>query len=489
MTLDAGRAVHQSGKSPRLLLSVPTGHNVANLLRGGVLDELLTQAPGVDVAIVSPFAADAKFRDEFSRPGVSFEGLPSYKPTPAERIVESILCERFLRESRLTAVRLQRDRARLLEGWRGRRTAALAKSALCHLPIPRRVWFRVARSIARPRGHAELFERHRPALLVTSTSGFFETEMPLVWEAARRGVPHAVVDLGWDNLSSKYHTIRPADRVTVWNDQMREEAVRYHGFRRDRVIVTGAVQFDQYADRGRVPSRREFLLRIGAPDSAKVVTLATPGQAVYRYSGFVVEHLARALQAGELGAGVHVLVRVHPRDRVDAYARFQDLPSVTIEKPIARLNASPKVSPFDDVAPTTDDRRHLAATLAHSDVLVNLASTTTLEAFLFDTPVVNVGFDGDDDLPLPLSVRRYYRYEHYQPVLRAGAVTIAGDPAELIHAVRTYLAHPERDRDARRAVVAQLCGAVDGRAAVRVAQTIVEMLPRSGVARPEQVLR
>src|SRR5439155_12088299 len=127
---------------------------------------------------------------------------------------------------------------------------------------------------------------------------------------------------------------------------------------------------------------------------------------------------------------------------------------VTVDDPPARLSASPTLPPFDDVAPTSGDRRHLAATLAHSNVIVNVASTTTLEACVFDTPVVNVGFDGEADLPLPLSVRRYYRYEHYQPVLRAGAVRVASDPAELIGAVRDYLACPERDRDARRAAVA-----------------------------------
>src|SRR5262249_20606049 len=145
--------------------------------------------------------------------------------------------------------------------------------------------------------------------------------------------------------------------------------------------------------------------------SAKVVTLATAGAAVYPYGPFVVDGLVRAQQTGALGT-VHLLVRLHPRDDPDAYARFRGLPSVTVEKPLAQLNASAKLARFDEVAPTREDRQHLAATVAHSDVLINLASTTTLEAFVFDTPVVNIAFDGAEGLPLPLSARRYYRYEH-----------------------------------------------------------------------------
>jgi hypothetical protein len=462
---------------PVVLMSVATGHNVANLLRGGVLAELCDHVPGLTAVIASPFAEDPKFREEFARPGVVFEWLPPYRATAAEHFVASVAAERFLLDHRLLGARLQRDRARLIDPWRGRRALAVAKAALARLPVGRRTWFGVARTIARRRGEGMVFDRHRPSLLVTSSGGFLPSEVPLVCEARRRRVPHVVADVGWDNLASKYYTMLPADHLVVWNDQMRDAAVRYHDFRSDQVTVAGAVQFDPYAQARFVPSRREFLLRIGAAESAKVVTLATAGRSVYAGASSVMEHIAHAMRAGELGPRVHLLVRVHPRDDVGAYASWRGLPCVTVEKPLSQLNAVAGTPAFDDVAPTADERRHLAATLAHTDVLVNLASTTTLEACLFDTPVVNIGFDAEPGLPLPLSVRRYYRYEHYQPVLRAGAVRVARDGDELITALRDYLAHPERDRDARRAVAETLCGTLDGQAHRRVAAAIARMLP------------
>lgn len=465
-----------TGAAQRALLVVPTGHNVGNLLRGGVMDAVLEHCPGLELCIVSPFADDADFRREFARPGVSFEFLQPYVPHARERVVESILCERFLRESKLSAVRLQRDRSRLLENWRGRGALTFAKAVLCSLPVSREAWFDLARAVGDRRGYDRLFDRLRPSVLLTSTGGFVDPEMPLIWEAARRGVPHVALDLGWDNLSSKYHTIRPAARLAVWNEQMRDEAVRYHHFSPDRVVVTGAVQFDQYSNRKQLPLRHDFLRSVGAPESAKLVAFATPSRVVFPYSGVVIDGLARSIAANEFGMAVHLLVRVHPRDDADAYAKWRDLPFVTVEKPFDRLGAAPGTQPFDRIAPSADDRRHLAATLANADVVVNCASTTTVEACLFDTPVVNVAFDGEEGLPLPLSVRRYYHYEHYRPVIESGAAQVAWTPEELTRHVRSYLNHPEQDRDARRDIVTRFCGDVDGRAKDRVAAVAVEML-------------
>ena len=471
--------LEHDGLSASMLVSLPSGHNVANVLRSGVLAAVQAQAPHLRTTIVSPFADDDRFREEFSSPMLAHEPLAAYRPSAAERIIESIVSEQFLSSSGLTAVRLQRDRARLLEPWQGRRLAAAAKDAISRLPVPRRVWFGVAQAMASDRGCGALFDRHRPSLLVTSTAGFLDAEMPLLWEARRRGVPCMAIDLGWDNLSSKYHTIRPVDYLTVWNESMKEEAVRYHGFPASRVFVTGAVQFDQYRHRQRLPSRSAFFKAINADEACKLITLATPATASYASTSAVADTLARVVRQSAFGQAVHLLVRVHPRDGIEAYAALRHVSRVTVEKPMARLDVVDAVTPTDAFSPTSPQRLHLAATLEYSDVIVNCASTTTLEACMFDTPVINIGFDSEPDLPLPLSVRRYYHYEHYRPVVEAGAVRIADDPDSLVRMVRDYLADPSRDREARRRVVEQMCSPGDGRAAERMARAVLTALGAS----------
>src|SRR5687767_5767851 len=108
-----------------VLLVVPTGHDAANLLRGGVLQALVTA--GTSVVIASPFARDDAFVSEFGQSTVSHELLEPFQPTLFSYAVDSVLGEQFVRQSGLTAPRLQLERARLLDPWAGRRALVSVK--------------------------------------------------------------------------------------------------------------------------------------------------------------------------------------------------------------------------------------------------------------------------------------------------------------------------------------------------------------------------
>ena len=417
----AGLAVPDTGGAcGTVFLSVPAGHHVADLLRGPFLRSVLAARPCPKIVVLSPFASDGRLAAELDGVGVECQPLPDVRPRVAARVVDSVLSEKFLLASRLRAVRLQRDRARLLDPWRGRRPLIAFKAVLCRLPVSRSTWFRVAEAVTDVTAYRTLFDTHRPDLLLTATAGFLPIEVPLIYAAKHFGVPQMGVDLGWDNLSSKYHTVLPVDYVAVWNETMRDEAIRYHGFRPDRVRVTGAVPFDTYFNADAIPTRAELFASIGADPTRRLVTLATAPAPVYPTTRRVAETLASAVRSGTFGEA-QLLLRVHPRDTLESYACFHDGRCVFVEKPFQRLERSPGLPELDAFTPGPHGSRRLAATLAHSDVVVNFASTTTIEAVLFDTPVVNIGYDDTPDLPLPLSIARYYRYEHYQPVVETRA--------------------------------------------------------------------
>ena len=463
--------------SPRtLFLSVPAGHHVADLARGRFLRTLVDARPRPRIVVLSPFASDPHLVSELEREGIPCVAVSAARPGLAARVIDSILSERFLLDSGLQAVRIQRDRARLMDTWRGRRTLIGLKAAVCRLPVSRRAWFRLAQWVTDVSAYRTLFETHRPSLVVTATAGFLPIEMPLIYAAKRFGVPQMGADLGWDNLSSKYHTVLPVDHLAVWNDTMRDEAVRYHGFRADRVKVTGAVPFDAYFGGERIPTRGELFRSIGADPDHPLVTLATAPAQVYPTTDKVVEILAQAVEDGALDAEVQLLVRVHPRDHADLYSRFHDGRRVFVEKPFQQLERSHGAPKLDSFTPGSEGRQRLAATLAHSDVIVNFASTTTVEASLFDTPVVNIGFDDTSDLPLPLSIARYYQFEHYRPVVETGAAHIATSSADLVRAVARYLSDPGTHAGGRRELARRCCGFTDGRAGERLGYWVLDTL-------------
>ena len=60
--------------------------------------------------------------------------------------------------------------------------------------------------------------------------------------------------------------------------------------------------------------------------------------------------------------------------------------------------------------------------------------------------------------------------------MSSGGVARVGSPAEAVAAIRTYLADPQTDAEARGRMVEQLCHQIDGASAERTAGVVLEQL-------------
>jgi CDP-glycerol glycerophosphotransferase (TagB/SpsB family) len=262
-------------------------------------------------------------------------------------------------------------------------------------------------------------------------------------------------------------------RLVVWNELMRQQAVDLHGYQPDEVRIAGTPQWDLYFRQGPVTPRETFFRRIGADPARKLITLTTTPRELYPHHDHVLRVLVRAMEQGAWRHDTQILVRLHLRDEMEPYEAFRGLPHVIIEKPFR-----PTVKAGDGLAVdvTAESQQHLADTMRYSDVVVNVASTIAIEAAVFDTPVVNIAFDGETPSPWEQSARRYYRFTHYVNITRHGAVRVAEQPSALVEEIGRYLDDPSLDRDGRRRVVLEQCQFLDGRSAERVASFVGDEL-------------
>jgi hypothetical protein len=380
-----------------------------------------------------------------------------------------------------------------------RREEALAKKSIRWIRAKRLLTRIVAPSILRKatrydvidrmvsHPHAEqLFARYQPMLLVGSSPGLIFSEVPLLRTAVRRNVRTIVVDPSWDNFTNKLIPVRRADTLVVWNDIMKQQAVELHGYTPDQVRVSGPPHWDRYFRAGAVIPRDAFFARIGADPSRRLVTLMTTGRELYAHYDRVIRVLMGAIESGRWGTGpgnsgnpgspvnnVQLLVRLHPRDDLERYAQFRGTPNLVIEKP---FKTTVKSGDGLDVDITAENQQHLADTLRHSDVIVTVASTIAIEASIFDTPVVDVSFDGETPSEFVRSARRYYKFTHYENITRQGAAPVAASPEQLVDHVGRYLRDRSIDRDGRRRVVVDQCQFTDGRSSERIANFVVDEL-------------
>jgi hypothetical protein len=309
--------------------------------------------------------------------------------------------------------------------------------------------------------------------VVTPTTGLYFSEGPLLARAARAGVPTLAVDLSWDHFTTKTAPLRRVGALAVWNEAMKRQAIEIHRYQPHQVCVAGVPQFDIYRDPAAIESREDFCRRIGADPRRKLIALTTIPPVLYRHHDRAIEVLANQIDRNRFGPA-QLLVRVHPRDDLEGYRRFERRAHVIVEKPFR----TGRLAEGSAVDPTGEDRRHLANTLVHGDVVVNVASTIAIEAAICDTPVVNIGFDGTEPRPFLDSAARYYRYTHYRPLVESGAVRVAATPDEMVGCVARYLDRPELDRTGRARAVEEQCYRADGRAAERVAELVLRDLAR-----------
>jgi hypothetical protein len=425
------------------------------------------------------------FAREFADPRVVLEDLPAHVPAGLEGRLFALMQAAYLTSDATESVRIRYAEAKAQKTmrWLG------AKRWLTQVAFPSmarkdsRYTF-IDRRVSHPAAEA-LFDRHRPALYVASNPGLIFSEIPLLRTAARRGVASVAVDPSWDNFTNKLIPVRRVDRLLVWNELMKQQAIEIHGYRPESITVTGPAHWDPYF-RGHAGAGRDaFLRRIGADPARRLVTLTTTPRSLYAHHDHVLRVLIGAMQSNVWPFPVQLLVRLHPRDDADAYAPFRGVPHVMIEKPFR-----PTVRSGDGltVDVTADSQQHLADTMRHSDVVINVASTIAIEAAIFDRPVVNIAFDGETPSEWVRSARRYYRFTHYVNVTRHHAVRVAEQPQELVDWVGRYLQDPSLDRDGRRRVVEEQCQFLDGRSAERVGAAVVAELDRVvGRSSPHQV--
>ncbi len=456
-----------------MLVSVPNGASAGSVLRTGLVTRLLDAHPSAEVVLASPLVKDPAFLREFTRERVRFEDLPHHVPSGLEGRLVALMQAAYLGSDATESVRIRLAEARANRTirWIGVKRA-LARTLVPSMARKGTRYRAIDRLIRHPRAEA-LFDTYRPDLYVASSPGLIFSEIPLLRTAARRGVRSMAVDSSWDNFTNKLLPVRHVDRLIVWNDLMKRQAVDIHGYDPTAVRVTGPPQWDLYFRGAPTQGREAFFRRIGADPSRALVTLTTTPRPLYAHHDHVLRILMGAMTSGAWPRAAQVLVRLHPRDEADAYRAFSQVPHVIIEKPFR-----PTVTSGDGltVDVTAESQRHLAETLRHSDVVINAASTIAIEAAIFDRPIVNIAFDGETPSPWERSARRYYSFTHYTNVTRHGAVQVAETPAALVEQVGRYLADPSVDREGRRQVVLDQCQFLDGRSAERVAACVGDEL-------------
>jgi CDP-Glycerol:Poly(glycerophosphate) glycerophosphotransferase len=414
-----------------IFVSVQTGMVARDLLRCGPFEHLLAD-PDVRLVLLTPGVRDPAFVQEFGSERVAIVPHVPYGPTPM-------------------VWRLMNRR------WRHARTAGMAD-----------VFHRLEeRLIPTPPAYERLFDEHRPALVV-SGDALRPGDANLIAAAHRRGIRTLGSVRSWDNILKNLRT--RADHLTVWNAINAREAVEIDRFRAEQVTEVGAPQLDVYFDR-QYSSREETCAALGIDPTKKIILLATSSFTYDSDQTYLVDMLLEAIRTREIAEPAHLVLRLHPDDRVGRYLKYRHAPEVTLSIPeryFATLGWSM----------TRDDLERMADLVRHADVMVNFATTVTLECAITDTPTLLVAFSPIDPEEMQRYVVGLHFRMHYKQLVERDLVPVAWSRDDIVNHVNAYLTDPSRYRPQRAQIVREWVQFTDGQSGRRLGQAILRQAGR-----------
>lgn len=279
---------------------------------------------------------------------------------------------------------------------------------------------------------------------------------PWIASARRRRLPMLGIVGSWDQPTSKGPMPPGVGVFLVQSKFMKQELVEHHGIDPSRVQATGWPQMDFYQMPGAIRPKAELAAELGLAPGLDYVLFAGNSPRLGPHEPVVVQYLAKLLAEADIGRESTLVVRPHPNDN-EWQARF------------GGVHNPPRVLVLP---PEAGRMTFLADLLSHARLLVSTGGTISLDAMALDTPVINIGFDGDQSLAEHESIRTWFKAEHFAAIIDSGSVRFVKSYEELGRAVTGYWLDPAQDAAARAKCRQDHLEPLDGCSAKRVADCI-----------------
>ncbi len=444
-----------------VFITIFQGVEAKNILRTDIYKSLIAYDDVRVVFFVSSPERAAYYQKEFSHPRVIYE--------PAER-KERGVWDKLFGYLKTLLVRtetndLRRRMALEESGNYPRYIFGLLLNRIFARPSVRCIVRWLDLLLVSDKTFANYFEKYHPDAIFLAHL-FDDLEINLLREARRRGVKTVGFINSWDKLTARSMIRLLPDRLVVFNELVKKEAMDNAEMPEGRIFVAGVPQYDWHINYKPL-SRQEFFRDKRLDPTKKLIVYAPMGKA-YSNSDWDIIDLLRLAIAGGTIKNAQLLVRFQPNDFTDE-AELKKRPGLIYDLPGIRFSAKRGV----DWDMSFDDIRGLTDTLANADLFVCYASSMSIDAAVFNKPVININFEVREKELMSKSPTHFYRMTHYQKAVKTGGIRYPESREEFIRDINAYLADPKLDAAGRKRLVEEQCWKVDGKAGERIATAII----------------
>lgn len=279
--------------------------------------------------------------------------------------------------------------------------------------------------------------------------------------------------LSFDNITKRGWMPVDYDAYMVWNEDNKRQLHRiYPGTRNKPVTVTGAAQFDVYFQPGNVLDLQEWEKLVGIPagNRRRIILYSGGPQALFPQEPVYLKAIDNAISDGRIKGQPLILFRCHPIDDIGRWMKAVGTsPNIIYDK---SWTGQVKQG-YTNV--TEEDLKKLFATLAHTDVHVNLCSTMTVDGAAFGKPQIGPAYMPGNSRGGRL-LKKLYEQEHFLPVLQSGVLQLATSELALVQLINDALVHASNGSDNCRMLLQNVITYYDGHNTERVSNALLHAL-------------
>lgn len=451
----------------KILITISGGFASRNILRSGVLDYLLNDRN--KIILLSPKEKADYYEKEFGGKNVSAVGVSNLK----EEFIESIV--RFLaRNSVRTEIVLSLQKEHLLISPNPLNLISFLFKRLIGFLGLVPGFFNFIRLldlyfVPWKNEFAGVLEQFKPDIVFAThvIDGF---DISILREARRLGIKTIGMVRSWDNLTGHGLVREIPDKLLLHSSWLFSLAKNLHKISEEKLEIVGIPQYDTFFRNDFLINRGDFLNSMGLRPDSRILLFAAISTDFAPYEWEIPEIIYKAIESGFLPNNMVVVARPHPNFGVPQNFN-QNQQHLKIDTPVRYVGD--KISNWEQ---EKDDINHFANLLYHADVVVTGASTISMDAAIFDRPIINYAFDGYHKLPYHQSVLRCYeQYTHYIAMVKTGGVKLVYSSQELVLEIKKYLDNPSLDQEGRKKIIKEFVGFTDGRSAERISSSILRL--------------
>ena len=236
------------------------------------------------------------------------------------------------------------------------------------------------------RAFHEFLATRSPDVVVTTPLIVLKTaQLDLARAAMELGLRNVFAVASWDHLSSKSELPFEPQRIFVWNDVQKREAVNLHRQPPDRVVVTGAQLFDEWFGKRPSTTREDFCRRVGLPPDRPFVLYVCSSllEGSTPEPPFVLRWVQTLRHSGDATLrDCGILIRPH-------FRRGRDWRGVDV----AALGNVVCWPPEGDVPAEARSKTDYFDSLYHASAIVGLNTSAMIEGAILGRPVCTVLID------------------------------------------------------------------------------------------------